>query len=149
MMLRIGYPEHEDEFTMLKTDMGQIELKPLIQPDTVIEIRGLIRETYVDDRLREYVVRLGRATRDPEAFGIDGIQNAVTVGVSPRAYHHLLALSRTVAFFHERDYAMPVDVKEMAIPALRHRIIRSVQAEAAKMSTDEILEKILEAVPIP
>lgn len=149
MMLKVGYPEHEDEFKMLKTDMGQIELKPLIQPETVIEIRGLIRETYVDDRLREYVVRLGRATRDPEAFGIDGIQNAVTVGVSPRAYHHLLSLSKTVAFFHERDYVLPADVKEIAIPALRHRIIRSVQAEAAKMSTDQILEKILEAVPIP
>ena len=92
---------------------------------------------------------LGRATGDHEAVGIDGIQNAVTVGVAPRAYHHLLSLSKTVALFHERDYVLPADVKEIAIPALRHRIIRSVQAEAAKMSTDQILEKILEAVPIP
>ena len=87
--------------------------------------------------------------RDPQASGVKDIQGAVTVGVSPRAYHHLLSLAKTVAFLNERDYVMPADVKEIAIPALRHRIIRSVQAEAAKLTTDEILAKILEAVPIP
>jgi len=149
MMLRVGYPKHSDEFLMLKTDMGKIELKPLIEPQTVIEIRELIRDTYVDDRLREYIVRLGRATRAPGDFGLDSLENAITVGISPRAYHHLLSLSKTVAFFHERDHVMPSDVKEIAIPALRHRIIRSVQAEAAKLTTDEILSQILEQVPIP
>ncbi len=149
MMLKVDYPEHEDEFTMLQTDMGKITLKPLIDPKTVIQIRELISKTYVDDRLREYVVRLGRATREPKAFGLDSIENAVTVGISPRAYHHLLALSKTVAFFREGDYVMPSDVKEIAIPALRHRIIRSVQAEAAKVSTDDILTTILEGIPIP
>ena len=149
MMLQVGYPEHEDEFTMLQTDMGKISLEPLIDPKTVIKIRELIRETYVDDRLREYVVRLGRATREPKAFGLDSIAEAITVGISPRAYHHLLALSKTVAFFREGDYVMPCDVKEIAVPALRHRIIRSVQAEAAKVSTDDILNTILEGVPIP
>ncbi len=149
MMLRVGYPEHEDEATMLKTDMGKISLTPLIEPETVVRIRELIRETYVDDRLIEYIVRLGRATREPEAFGLTSIANAVTVGVSPRAYHHLLALSKTVAFFRGSEYAMPADVKSIALPALRHRIIRSVQAESTKLTSDSILSTILEAVPIP
>ena len=115
----------------------------------MVKIRELIRNTYVDDRLREYVVRLGRATRDPKDFGLEKIAEAVTVGISPRAYHHVLSLAKTNAFFHERDYVMPADVKEIAVPALRHRIIRSVQAEAARLSTDDILADILEQIPIP
>jgi MoxR-like ATPase len=134
---------------MLRTDIGQIQLKPLLEPTAVVEIRELIRNTYVDERLREYVVRLGRATRDPKQFGLDSIAEAVTVGVSPRAYHHILALAKTIAFFNERDYVMPADVKEVIPPALRHRIIRSVQAEAARLSTDDILEVILDQIPIP
>jgi MoxR-like ATPase len=149
MMLRVEYPGHEDELKMLGADIGQIQLKPLFELTAVVKIRELIRGTYVDERLREYIVRLGRATRDPKDFGLDKIAEAVTVGISPRAYHHLLALAKTMAFFHEREYVTPEDVKEVAIPALRHRIIRSVQAEAARLSTDDILEDILEQIPIP
>ena len=149
MMLRVEYPNHEDELRMLRADIGQIELKPLFEPTAVVEIRELIRNTYVDERLREYVVRLGRATRDPKDFGLEKISEAVTVGISPRAYHHVLSLAKTVAFFHERDHVLPSDVKEIVPPALRHRIIRSVQAEAARLSTDDILADILEQVPIP
>ncbi len=134
---------------MLRADIGQIQLKPLFEPTAVVEIRELIRNTYVDERLREYVVRLGRATRNPKDFGLDKISEAVTVGISPRAYHHVLALAKTIAFFHERDYVMPADVKEVILPALRHRIIRSVQAEAARLSTDDILKDIMEQIPIP
>ena len=149
MMLRVEYPEHEDELTMLRADIGQIQLKPLFEPTTVVKIRDLIRGTYVDERLREYIVRLGRATRNPKEFGLDSIAESVTVGISPRAYHHVLALAKTVAFFNDRDYVMPADVKEVIPPALRHRIIRSVQAEAARLSTDDILADILEQIPIP
>ncbi len=149
MMLKMGYPEHEDELQMLKTDIGQVRLKPVIEPRTVVAMRRLIQDTYVDDRLREYIVRVGRATRDPAQFGIREIEDAISVGISPRAYHHILALSKTVAFFDGRDYVLPEDVKSIGLPALRHRIIRSVQAEAANLEADEILSKILSRVPIP
>ncbi|MBI4456025.1 MAG: AAA family ATPase [Acidobacteria bacterium] len=149
MMLKVGYPKHEDELKMLRIDIGGIGLKPLVQPSAVIEIRRLIRQTYIDERLREYIVRVGRATRNPAEFGINSIKDAITVGISPRAYHHLMALSKTVGFFHGRSYVMPSDVKEVGVQALQHRIIRSVQAEAAKLSSDKIVTEILEKVPIP
>ena len=149
MMLIVGYPGHQDELKMLQTEMSKVELKHLFEPDTVVKIRALIKETYVDDRLREYIVRIGRATRDPGLFGLNHLKELIAVGVSPRAYHHLLALTKTVAFFNDRDYATPADVKEIAIPALRHRVFRSVQAEAARLSTDNILQQLLEHVPIP
>ncbi|MBI2821244.1 MAG: AAA family ATPase [Acidobacteria bacterium] len=149
MMLKVGYPSHEDELKMLRMDLGGISISALVQPGAVIEVRRLIRETYVDDRLREYIVRLGRATRNPAEFGLNRIKEAITVGISPRAYHHLQALSKTVAFFHGRDYVLPSDVKEVGVQALQHRIIRSVQAEATKVTTDQIVTEILEKVAIP
>lgn len=149
MMLKVGYPKHEDELQMLKVDMGAKSVKSMVQPSAVVELRRLIKQTYIDDRLREYIVRLGRATRDPGQFGISSIKDAVTVGISPRAYHHLMALAKTVAFFHGREYVMPSDVKEVAVQALQHRIIRSVQAEATKVTTDHIVDEILAKVPIP
>ncbi len=149
MMLKMGYPEHQDELQMLKTDIGRVRLKAVIEPKTVVAMRRLIQQTYVDDRLREYIVRLGRATRNPAQFGIAEMEEAISVGVSPRAYHHVLALSRTVAFFDGRAYVLPEDVKQIGLPALRHRIIRSVQAEASNLGADEILEEILRKVPIP
>ena len=149
MMLKVGYPRHEDELKMLKVDMASLSLKSLVQPTAVVEVRRLIRQTYIDDRLREYIVRLGRATRNPGEFGITAIKDAITVGISPRAYHHIMALSKTVAFFHGRDYVMPSDVKEIGVQALQHRIIRSVRAEATKITTDEIVGEVLDKVAIP
>jgi len=149
MMLRVDYPDRDAEVKMLRIKMGAIELKPVVEPPTVGHMRRLIAETYIDERLREYIVDLGRATRHPGDFGIPHLKSSIAVGVSPRAYHHLMALSRTVAFFRGRSYVMPSDVKEIGAPALRHRIIRSVQAEAAKLTTDEMVAEIFDSVPIP
>ena len=149
MMLQVGYPDREGEVQMLRIKMGDIELKAVVEPTTVVDIRRLISETYIDDRLREYIVDVGRATRSPEVFGIAHLKDAIAVGASPRAYHHLMALSRTVAFFRGRSYVLPSDVKEIGVQALRHRIIRSVKAEAAKITTDEIVSTIIDRVAIP
>ncbi len=149
MMLKVGYPDRDAEVQMLRVKMGTIEVAPVVDPATVVEMRRLIAGIYIDDRLREYIVDIGRATRNPEACGIPQLKSAIAVGTSPRAYHHLMALARTVAFLHGRSYVMPSDVKETGIPGLRHRIIRSVQAEAAKLTTDEIVSEILAHVPIP
>ncbi|MCC7417427.1 MAG: AAA family ATPase [Acidobacteria bacterium] len=149
MMLKVGYPGGDDELRMLEVDMGDVAVRPLLQPSAVADIRRLIRETYVDGRLREYIVRLGRATRHPEEVGLPHLKDAIRLGISPRAYHHLIALARTVAFFHGRAYVLPADVKDIALPALRHRIIRSVQAEASGFDADAMLIQLLDSVPIP
>lgn len=149
LMLRVGYPEREAELKMLQVKMGAIELNPVVDPSTVVQIRRLIAGTYIDDRLREYIVDVGRATRNPEAFGLGHLKTSLAAGISPRAYHHVMSLARTVAFFRGRSYVMPSDVKAIGIPALRHRIIRSVRAEAAKLTTDEILSDIYAKVPVP
>ena len=97
----------------------------------------------------EYIVRLGRATRDPGGVGRADLREMLQLGISPRSYQHLLALSRVTAFLHGRTWALPEDVKEIFCDATRHRIARTVRAQAENVDADAILEDLLTAVPIP
>jgi MoxR-like ATPase len=150
MLLRVGYPNLEDEVRMLKIDFKQIEIARRLAPGDVAVIRELVRSTvHVDDRIREYIVRLGRATRAPGEIGRADLREMLTLGVSPRSYQHLLALARVNAFLHGRAYVLPEDVKEIFCDAARHRIGRSVRAQAENVDADVILGEILSGVPIP
>ena len=97
----------------------------------------------------EYIVRLGRATRAPAEAGRGDLGELLTLGVSPRSYQHVLALTRVTAFLHGRAYVLPEDVKEIYCDASRHRIARTVRAQAENIDADQILGELLQAVPIP
>ncbi len=151
MMLRVGYPDAAQELQMLRTDLDALEPQPQLSPDAVVAIREFIRHhVYVHDKVREYVVRLGRATRHPEEVGRADLRDLLTLGISPRSYQHVLALARTTAFLHHgRTTVLPEDVKEIFPDAARHRIVRSVRAQAEGIDADAILGGVLAAVPIP
>jgi MoxR-like ATPase len=150
MMLRVGYPGADDELQMLRTPVTRVELERQVDPAEVIHVRELIRgAVHVDDRIREYIVRLGRATREPEAVGRPALRDMITVGISPRSYQHILALARVNAFMAGRAYVLPADVKTIFADAARHRIVRSIRAQADNVTSDGLLEDILTAVPIP
>ena len=150
MMLRVDYPGAEDELQMLRVQTTPAGLERLLAPEDVAGIRDLVRDrVHVDDRIREYVVRLGRATRSPREVGLTSLAEVLTLGISPRSYQHILALARVTAFQHGRTYVLPQDVKEIFCDAGRHRIQRSVRAQTENVTADAILHEILSAVPIP
>jgi len=150
MMLRVGYPSQGEEVEMLQVRMGQVTIERRVSPADVTVLRDFINDTvYVDNKVLEYIVRLGRATRDPGTAGRDDLKELLLLGISPRSYQHLLALSRVTAFMHGRTYVMPDDVKEIFPDATRHRIARTVRAQAENVPADAILEELLRAVPIP
>jgi MoxR-like ATPase len=151
MMLKVTYPPEADEIQMLRAGADRVTLEPHLVPGDVPVIRNFIRdEVYVDDGIRAYVVRLGRATRHPENAGRPALRELLTLGVSPRGCQHVLAIARTAAFLHHgRSYVLPADVKEVFADVARHRVVRSIQAEAQQVSTDEILGELLAAVPLP
>ena len=149
MMVRVGYPRPEDELQMLHHVDRHLDVEP-IRPTDVTHIRRLIRDgVYVDDNIREYIVRLGRATRTPSEVGLAELQEFIVLGISPRSYQHLLALSRVTAFLKGRDFVLPEDVKDIMPDGVRHRIARSVRAEAEEVSVDALVARILDAVAIP
>ena len=150
MMLRVGYPSQGEEVQMLQTRLSQATINRRVSTADVSVLREFIVDTvYVDEKILQYIVRLGRATRDPQSVGRTELREMLTLGISPRSYQHLLALARVNAFMHGRTWALPGDVKEIFVDATRHRIARTVRAQAENVSADAILDELLAAVPIP
>jgi MoxR-like ATPase len=150
MMLRVGYPDEGEEIEMLQVRLSQTTIERRVSPADVNVLRDFIVSTvYIDRKVLEYIVRLGRATRDPGAVGRADLREMLQLGISPRSYQHLLALSRVTAFMHGRTWVMPEDVKEIFCDAARHRIARTVRAQAENVDADAILQDLLIAVPIP
>jgi len=150
MMLRVGYPSQGEEVEMLQVRMNQTTIERRVSPSDVHVLREFIYSTvHVDHKILEYIVRLGRATRQPAEVGRDDLREMLQLGISPRSYQHLLALSRVTAFLHGRTWVQPGDVKEIFCDATRHRIARTVRAQAEAVDADTILQELLTAVPIP
>jgi MoxR-like ATPase len=150
MLLRVGYPSAADEVGMLRHGSAMPPERTPLHPEDVGRVRDLIRASVtVDDKIHEYIVRLGRATRHPAEVGCAHLTSLVTLGVSPRAYQHVLALARVTAFLSGRDFVLPEDVKTIFTDASRHRMARSVRAEVEEISTDTIVGQLLEATPLP
>jgi MoxR-like ATPase len=150
MLLRVGYPGHADEVNMLRQGIERPKPATRLAPGDVARIRDLIRQTVsVDDKVRDYIVRLGRASRHPDEVGRPALVQMVALGVSPRAFQHILALARVTAFLAGRDFVLPSDVKSIFPDAARHRIARSVRAEVEEVSTDAVVAELLEATPLP
>ena len=149
LKVKVDYPSHADEAAMLARNLSAVTVHSIMTPADVIRIRREIGQTYVSDAIREYVIRIVRATRNGLATNLTLVSEMVLHGASPRAAQHLLALARTTAFFAGRDYVLPADVKRIAPDALRHRLIRTVRAEAENISPDEIIDEMLGKVAIP
>jgi MoxR-like ATPase len=135
---------------MLRQSVERPKPGTRLAPGDVGRIRDLISQSVsVDDKIRDYVVRLGRASRHPADVGRPNLVPLVALGVSPRAFQHILALSRVTAFLGGRDYVLPADVKSVFPDAARHRIARTVRAEVEDIATDTIVSELLDATPQP
>src|SRR5689334_19175898 len=150
MMLRVGYPTEGEEVQMLGSRLSQMTIERRVSPSDVNVLREFIYTTvYVDHKVLEYIVRLGRATRNPETAGRPELAELLQLGISPRSYQHVLALARVNAFLNGRTWVLPGDVKEIFCDATRHRIARTVRAQAENVDADAILHDLLDSVPIP
>ncbi|MCP4109322.1 MAG: MoxR family ATPase [Desulfobacteraceae bacterium] len=150
LKLIIDYPDKTEEKEIMKRVGFETmpEVKQVIDPIQLNEIVSLIREIYVDDKLRDYIVDLIFATRNPADYKID-IGNYIQFGASPRATIFLSLVARAYAFLQGRAYVTPQDIKTIAPNVLRHRIILSYEAEAEDITTDQIIGQIFDSVEVP
>jgi MoxR-like ATPase len=125
-----------------------MEVKPVISTDDILKARKLVDQVKVDDRIRDYIVRLVFATRKPADYKLD-IKHFIQFGASPRATIYLTVASKAWALLQGRPYVIPDDVKSIAPDVLRHRIIPTYEAEAQAVSTDQLIQRILNTVPVP
>jgi MoxR-like ATPase len=149
--LLVDYPAQADERVMLDrmTSAVKPSVRPVVQPDQILSARKLVREVYMDDRIKDYVLKLVTTTRRPADRGLKNLQPLIAFGASPRAGIYLIEAARSRAFLHGRGYVIPDDVKELAPDVLRHRLITTYEAEAENITTDQIVQQILQRVEVP
>jgi MoxR-like ATPase len=121
----------------------------VLKQDAILGLCKRVREVYIDERIRDYVVAIVTATRRPREVGLAELAHLVAFGASPRATLAFSEASRAVAFLHGRGYVVPEDVKEIAKDVLRHRILLTYEAEAENVTTETIVDRVLERVEVP
>ncbi|MSO31017.1 MAG: AAA family ATPase [Acidobacteria bacterium] len=148
MMLRVRYPTAAHEVQMIRTRLDELTIAPVADPQTIVRIRQLANQVHVDDKIHEYIVAIGQATRGGHR-ALPIVNEMLQYGISPRAYHHLLAMARATAFMRGRDFVSPADVKYIAPDVMHHRLIRTIRAEVEGVTADEVVAEVLRRTAIP
>jgi MoxR-like ATPase len=152
LKLSVDYPSKEEEKEILKRMslvQPDVSVQPVASKDDVLKAREVVDRTYIDEKVTGYVIDLVAATRNPADYGINEMTGLIRYGGSPRAGIHLLLAAKAHAVLAGRGYVTPADVKAMARSALRHRVIPTYEAEAEELTSDDLVQKILDHVPVP
>jgi MoxR-like ATPase len=123
-------------------------VQPVIQLDEILQIRRLVDGIHVDDKIRDYIVRIVFATRRPDEYKLN-LKHLIQFGASPRATLYLTLASKAWALLQQRSYVTPEDVKSIGPDVLRHRILLTYEAEAEGITSDFIVQKVFNTVPVP
>jgi MoxR-like ATPase len=152
MKVKVGYPSRDDEVRIIDRMAGSAaepHAAKVMTLDEVLAARDVVRQVFVDDKVKRYAVDLVSATRDPKAAGLPALAPLIDNGASVRASIALIKVAKAHALLAGRSYISPHDVKTIAHDVLRHRILPSYEAEAQGRTTDHLVEQILENVPVP
>jgi MoxR-like ATPase len=150
LKLKVDYPNKEEERQILDrmTTANHFDVRRVVTPADILRARQVVAQVYVDTRIKDYVVDLVFATRRPEDYKLD-IKGLVQFGASPRATVFLTVAAKAHAFIRGRGYVTPEDIKSIAFDVLRHRIILTYEAEAEDVTTEQIIQRVLDAIEVP
>ena len=151
LKLKIVYPNRQEELQILDRmafTEKLIEVEPVVSPQDILRARTVVDEIYIDDKVKEYIVDIVFATREPKKYGLD-IEQYIEWGASPRATLYLTVVSKAYAFLRGRGYVTPQDVKSIGMDVLRHRVIISYEAEAEDMTSEDIIQKVFDEIQVP
>jgi MoxR-like ATPase len=152
LKIKIDYPSKDEERKIVDRIAGghaTAELQKVASPEAILASREVVDEIFVDDKVRDYIVDLVHATRDPAAAGVPSVAGLIEMGASPRASIWLMRAAKAQAFMEGRSYATPHDVKSLAPDVLRHRVVTTYEAEAEGRSSDDLIRTILDSVLVP
>ena len=147
----IQYPTIEEEKLIMRENLrGSLpEVKPIVSVDDILKARKVVEQVYIDEKIEQYIADIVFATRYPDRYSLPELKDMITFGGSPRASINLAKAARAYAFIRHRGYVVPEDVRAVAHDVLRHRIGLSYEAEASNLTSDEIIDRILNKVEVP
>ncbi|CAN5502392.1 MoxR family ATPase [soil metagenome] len=147
----IGYPSKEEERIIMRQNLAQEfpKISPIIQPETIVRARSAVRSVYMDEKIEKYILDIVFATRNPKESNLKKLANLISYGGSPRASINLALAAKAYAFIKRRGYVIPEDVRAISHDVLRHRIGLTYEAEAENVTTDEVVNEVLNIVEVP
>lgn len=151
LKLKIGYPSRAEERQILEVmahTMNLPSVTQVVSPQQILEARRIVNDIYIDDKVKDYIVDIVCATRDPEAYKIQQ-KDMIQLGASPRATIALTLAAKAYAFLRGRGYVTPQDVKSIGMDVLRHRVTITYEAEAEDKTSETIVQKIFDELPVP
>ncbi|MFB0516765.1 MAG: AAA family ATPase [Candidatus Neomarinimicrobiota bacterium] len=150
--LLVDYPSTQEELVILQRmahTNNLPDLKPVARAKQVLKSRAVVNDIYLAENIQQYIVNLVTATRDPEQFDLADLKGLIAYGASPRATIYIAITSRARAFLNHRGYVILDDVRDVARPALRHRILLTYEAEAENVTSEEIIDRLFDTIPTP
>jgi MoxR-like ATPase len=151
LKVKMTYPSREEEQLIMKLNVNGAfpEIKPVISPESILKARKLVQDVYVDEKIEKYILDIVFATRKPQEFGLEDLVDMISYGASPRATINLALGARAMAFIKRRGYVIPEDVRSICMDVLRHRIAVTYEAEAEDITSEDIIQRILNTVEVP
>ena len=151
LKILVGYPDKAEERQIMDrmTELQTPKAEPVITPEEILAARRVVSEIYVDPKIKDYIVDVVLATREPKRYGLDSLEGLIAWGASPRATIYLTLAAKAHAFLRHRGYATPEDIKSIGADVLRHRIIVTYEAEAEELTSEDIVRQVFDHVEIP
>ena len=147
----VGYPSKKEEREILDrmTEGEKPEVKALIKPEDIVRARELVRQVYIDDKIKDYIIDIVFATRRPAEYGLEDHADLIEYGASPRATIWLTLAAKAHAFLRRRGYVTPEDIKSIGMDVLRHRVIPTYEAEAQNITSEDIIRRVFDTIEVP
>jgi MoxR-like ATPase len=151
LKIRVGYPTREEERLIMDRMSGAPvpKITPVVTTERILEARKVVNEVYIDEKIKEYIIDIVTATRQPENYKLEELARFIEYGASPRASIALNVAAKAHAFLRHRGYVTPEDIKSIGPDVLRHRIVVTYEAEAEEMTSEDIVRRIFDAVEVP
>ena len=151
LKIKIGYPQKEEERKILDRMAAtnkKFDIQQVITPQEILEVRSVVDDIYIDDKIKDYIVDIVCATREPDKYGLN-LKTYIQYGASPRASIYLALASKSMAFLNGRGYVTPQDVKSIGLDILRHRVLISYEAEAEDKTSEDVIQTIFDNIEVP
>jgi MoxR-like ATPase len=151
LKVKIGYPSKEEELQIMRANVGGLLKTPtaVVKPEDIISAREAVGEIYMDEKIERYILDIVFATRSPKQYNLNNLAQLISYGASPRASINLALGAKAYAFIKRRGYVIPEDVRAVSLDVLRHRVAVTYEAEAEEVTSEQVVQEVLNKIEVP
>jgi MoxR-like ATPase len=151
LKVKIGYPSKEEELQIMRANVAgnPVQVNPVVSTDDILKARAVLGEIYMDEKIEKYILDIVFATRNPKQFNLGNLAQLISYGASPRASINLALGAKAYAFIKRRGYVIPEDVRAVSLDVLRHRVAVTYEAEAEEVSSEQVVQEVLNKIEVP